>query len=67
MEAVVRGKALAAWGWFIFLRDSCRIEEETLEGVVVKGHSRGVPLASGFGIGPPPRGSTAYRRAIQVP
>ena len=67
MKAVMCGKVLAAWGWFIFLRDSCRVEEEMLEGVIVKGHSRGVPLASGFSIGPPPRGSTAYCRAIQVP
>ena len=43
------------------------VEEERLEGLEVQGRPHGVPLASGFGIGPPRHGSTTYRRAIQVP
>ena len=69
IQVCVCGGIAPRQGWRIvrFLRCGGWVEVETLKGIEVQGRSHGIPLASSFGISPPPRGSTAYRRAIQVP
>ena len=62
----VGGLTVPGWQVILFLREGSRVEEETLEGIKVQVPPLSVPLASGFGSGSPPRGSTPYRRANQV-